>query len=278
MSRRGWKRSAPRRHLRLPAVRDHVHGRLDLAFEPSASHPQEHRAAGGSVCLGSTRMPIRHPGCAPVSPGQPRSPHAVARTLVIALWPLLVVAGVAGAGGGDGRHYLPRVPEVLRTTLAAVQAPAPVAQGGRPRTQGFPAPLSVVLPFDNFGGGGVDSVAIDGVTEDLTTLSRMPDFVVAREFGVRITRASRSTPGASGRNSGCVTRGRQREQVDGALRVSVQLSRPKQARTVVRAVEAGADGANDGIDDSCEDRKRLARRSLTLKRHARSRAAEQSRT
>jgi adenylate cyclase len=151
------------------AVRDQVHGRLDLAFEPI-----------GSLTLKNIARPVE----AFVLRLDPTSKTVrwtrLRPALLAASAALLVGAGGAGWWLYQGAGPVPRATQVSATPLlAATQAYTPPVIG-----LSKAPPLSiVVLPFENLSDDPKEKYLADGITEDVTTdLSRVPSmFVVARE-------------------------------------------------------------------------------------------------
>ena len=180
-------------------VRDHVHGRLDLSFEPI-----------GELTLKNIARPVEafvlrlDPGAADKQSSddtsgaiQARQPAASVRAIRPAL-----VGGSCGTArlrrrqrpaGGSCAH-----PPATRKGRRQRRPPRPASRRGRSAMQAAVPPdvglsnaprLSlVVLPFDKMGGEGVEDYIVDGIAEDLTTdLSRLARLSGDRpQFGVHL--------------------------------------------------------------------------------------------
>jgi class 3 adenylate cyclase/TolB-like protein len=155
------------------SVRDHVHGRLDLNFEPL-----------GELTLKNIARPVeafvlRLEPSVDVETSQATRTKALGTRLRsrVASTALLVLLFI-GAAAATGWWWFVRVPsdgaksaETKPATLAAV--PPDVGLSHAPRLS------LVVLPLNNLGGDGVSDDVVDGITDDLTTeLSRLPGFLV----------------------------------------------------------------------------------------------------
>ncbi|HME27634.1 MAG TPA: adenylate/guanylate cyclase domain-containing protein [Acetobacteraceae bacterium] len=166
------------------AVRDHVHGRLDLAFE-----------AIGPLTLKNIARPVEafvlrlDPVAEALVTEAAAGPRARLRTVFFAgLAGLLLVGAVGGAGWWlmRGSAGVPKAPP-RALTAETTQPPPPTAarQAVASPDVGLsnaPRLSLVVLPFDNLGGDSADNNTADGITEDLTTLiAQYPDsLVIAR--------------------------------------------------------------------------------------------------
>jgi adenylate cyclase len=156
-------------------VRDHVHGRLDLPFEPI-----------GELTLKNIVRPVEafvvrldpaglRLSAVAATPWQRwrRTSFAIIATLL-----LLVGAGVgAWRLSGDASR--------TRTTAAPSPGPAPTAPSLVPQEIGLssaPRLSIVILPFENLSGDPKDDYLAEGITDDLTTeLSNIANaFVIAR--------------------------------------------------------------------------------------------------
>ena len=161
------------------SVRDHVHGRLDLAFEPiGAADAEEHRTAGGSVCRCGSIRPPRN-----LRQTRRRRPHGLARR--IALLAGLVGLLLVGAGGTGWWLYRGAGTVPSATQVSPTSSPA-TTQAYTPPNIGLskaPRLSIVVLPFENLSGDPKEDYLAEGITEDVTTdLSHVPGmFVIARE-------------------------------------------------------------------------------------------------
>jgi TolB-like protein/class 3 adenylate cyclase len=144
------------------SVRDHVHGRLDLPFEPI-----------GALSLKNIARPVE----AFVLRLNPTLPGATRRTRAALFASLagltLITAGVTGWWLYQEARTVPGASQV-RPKIAEVQSTVSASIG---------PPLSlVVLPFENTGEDGSDNYLATGITDDLTTeLSHIPAaFVISR--------------------------------------------------------------------------------------------------
>jgi adenylate cyclase len=145
------------------SVRDHVHGRLDLAFQRI-----------GQLKLKNIAQPVEafvlrlDPAAVVHSPRGSGSP--------IRLFALLVGLLVVGASGTG--WWLHQGTSSLISPPATTQpyTPPDAALAKAPRLS------IVVLPFDNLSGDPQQDYFADGITDDLTTdLSHLPDsFVISR--------------------------------------------------------------------------------------------------
>ncbi len=152
-------------------VRDHVHGRLDLPFEPT-----------GALTLKNIARPVEA-FVLRLDRGADDAVHSRQfrrRVLLAASGIMLIV----GAGGAAWWLYSARtVPPA--TVADATSLPAPTQSVAPPTVSlaGAPRLSIVVLPFENLGGEAKDDYLVAGITEDVTTdLSRVPGmFVIARE-------------------------------------------------------------------------------------------------
>ena len=158
------------------SVRDHVHGRLDLTFEPT-----------GPLTLKNIARPVE----AFVLRLDPAAQEPAAGAAPIGIrvrWRTAVLAGLAGlllvgAGGAGwwlyrGAGTVPPANQVLPMSRTSEAYTAPdVGLSKAPRLS------IVVLPFENLSGDPKEDYLSEGITEDVTTdLSRVPGmFVIARE-------------------------------------------------------------------------------------------------
>jgi adenylate cyclase len=150
------------------AVRDHVHDRLDLAFEPI-----------GKLTLKNIARPVEA-FVLRLNP-TPSSATRRARTALFASLAglMLITAGGAGLWLYREAKTDPGVSRVSPTALSAnTQADA---QSNANASNGPPLSL-VVLPFENTGEDAADNYLATGITDDLTTeLSHIPAaFVISR--------------------------------------------------------------------------------------------------
>jgi adenylate cyclase len=159
-------------------VRDHVHGRLNLAFEPV-----------GELTLKNIAHPVEAFVLRLDSAAQESATDA-ALAGPRARWRAALCAGLAGLllfGAGGAVWWLYRGAGILPivTQVSPTSSPA-TTQAYTPPNIGLskaPRLSIVVLPFENLSRDHTEDYMADGVTEDVTTdLSRVPGmFVVARE-------------------------------------------------------------------------------------------------
>jgi adenylate cyclase len=166
------------------AVRDHVHGRLDLPFE-----------SVGELTLKNIARPVEAfvVQLDPVAEDLARhtAPDvAAAGGWVHSHWPL--VAGIAGClliGVAGAGWWLSRDAGISRTESATIPtsdvsaaATSATASALKPPNVGLstaPRLSIVVLPFENLGGDPKDDYLVEGITDDLTTdLSNITNAVV----------------------------------------------------------------------------------------------------
>jgi adenylate cyclase len=146
------------------AVRDHLHGRIDLAFEEL-----------GPLKLKNIARPVEA-FVVRLEPASPR-PRRRARTVVFAGLGGRLVRGLGGAS-----RWLYR--ETGTGCVAPIASSAPT-QSYTPQNvdlSSAPRLSIVVLPFENLSGDPKDNYVIEGITDDVTTdLSCVPGmFVIAR--------------------------------------------------------------------------------------------------
>ena len=168
-------------------VRDYVHGRLDLAFEPVGELALKNIARPVEAFVlrldpGATEQPSDDDrGALPIEPAKPRAPLRPALVVGAALL-LVPVVAATGWWFAHAPTGISRLPETAPTAESRRSAqPAATQSVMQPNVGLSNAPrLSlVVLPFDNLGGDGVQDYIVDGITEDLTTdLSSVPGFLV----------------------------------------------------------------------------------------------------
>jgi adenylate cyclase len=165
-------------------VRDHVHGRLDLAFEPI-----------GELTLKNIARPVEafvvrlDPAAEALAPHDAPDASKVGGW-VRTQWPLLagitglLLIGVAGSGWWLSRDAgIPRTVSATTTTsdvrTAATSATALALKLPNVGLSTAPRLSIVVLPFENLGGDPKDDYLVDGITDDLTTdLSNITNAVV----------------------------------------------------------------------------------------------------
>ena len=235
------------------SVRDHVHGRLDLAF-----------GSIGELTLKNITRPVEafvlrlDPGATEQSSGdasgavqtEPPKPRARLRLALAAGVALLFVSVVAATSWRFARAPTgaAKLPETAPTAEASLQAqPAATQPVMQPNVGSSNAPwLSlVVLPFDNLGGEPDDDYLVAGVTDDLTTaLSHIPGtFVISRATAYSY-RGKAEDIRRIGRDLGIryVVRGSLR-RFGSTLRVNVELS----------STETGAQLWSDTFDQKVAD-------------------------
>jgi TolB-like protein/class 3 adenylate cyclase len=160
------------------AVRDQVHGGLDLAFESIGPLTLKNIARPVEAFVLRLDPAAQQPS-AKGAPAGPRARLTQTRLLAGLVGLLLVVAGGTGWWLHRGAGSIPH------TTQASSTSPSATSQAYAPPSTGLNAPrLSmVVLPFKNLGGDPKEDYLAEGITEDITTdLSRVPGmFVIARE-------------------------------------------------------------------------------------------------
>jgi adenylate cyclase len=158
-------------------VRDHMHGRLNLAFEPvgeltlkNIAHPVE-----------AFVLRLDSAAQEPATSATLASPRARWRAA-----PFAGLAGLLLIGAGGAISWLYRGAGILPVTQVSPTSSPATTQAYTPPSVGLskaPRLSIVVLPFENLSRDHTEDYLADGVTEDVTTdLSRVPGmFVVARE-------------------------------------------------------------------------------------------------
>jgi adenylate cyclase len=149
------------------AVRDQVHGRLDLPFERI-----------GSLSLKNIARPVEA-YVVRLEPAPPKLMRHVRTVMLAGLTGLLVLGGM-GLLLYRGAWIGPSATTVSPTSLpGAAQAYFPPIIG----LSNAPRLSVVVLPFENLSGDPKDNYLVDGITDDVTTdLSRLTGmFVIARD-------------------------------------------------------------------------------------------------
>ena len=153
-------------------VRDHVHGRLDLAFE-----------AVGELTLKNIARPVEafvvRLDPAAQEPATDTTPAGIrSRTALFAALAGLLLVGAGGAGWWLYRS----AGTVPRTTQVSPTSPPATTQAHTPANIGLsnaPRLSIVVLPFANLGSDPEQEYFADAITDDLTTdLSRISGSVV----------------------------------------------------------------------------------------------------
>src|SRR3954469_1091262 len=155
-------------------------------------------------------------------------------------------------------HGLAEVREAVQRVVTTSIASLPLPTAGRPavessgdRLRSAPRLSLVVLPFNNLGGGNVETATVDAIIEDLTTLAaRFSDFVViprqlasAYTGGLIDIRRAGSELGVRYALQGTVRR------INGALRISVQLISTEGGTNIwADNFEAGHSDKDDDVD------------------------------
>jgi TolB-like protein/tetratricopeptide (TPR) repeat protein len=242
-------------------VRDYVHGRLDLAFEPV-----------GELALKNIARPVEayvlrldpatamQPNSGPSDEAptrQPKTRSRVRSALAIAV-AALVVCGAAATGwwfAGTNPTLVPKAPNAAPTAAANQLSPSAVTNAASPPDVGLSKALRlslVVLPFINLGGEGLDDATVDAFTEDVTA-------DIARYTWVLVT-ARNSAFTYKGKpidikrvgeelGVGYAVEGSVRK-VGGTLRVTVQLvSTETGAHVWAERFDVGRDGVGYSLDE-----------------------------
>jgi TolB-like protein/class 3 adenylate cyclase len=152
------------------SVRDHVHGRLDLAFE-----------AVGPLALKNIARPVEafvlrlDPGAEVPTPAATHPTRTRLRASLIAGVAILLLGAAGGAGWWFYRGPTEHSGQVANASIAI--PPIDIGLTKAPRLS------IVVLPFQNLSGDPKDDYLAEGITDDVTTdLSRVPGmFVIAHE-------------------------------------------------------------------------------------------------
>jgi adenylate cyclase len=240
------------------SVRDHVHGRLDLAFEPI-----------GELTLKNIARPVEafvlrvDPSVAQQSDGdishatrtEPLMTRTRSRVTLLAIVPILLISAAATTG-----WWLARTPSDVSKSA---EQTAEVSQSSRPiAAKAFVPPdvglsnapqLSlVVLPLDNLGGDGVTDDTVDGITDDLTTeAAHLPGFLVIARNSAFTYKGKPIDIKRVGEELGVryAVEGSVRK-VDGSLRVNVQLvSAETSVHLWAERFDVKRDGVGYGVDD-----------------------------
>jgi adenylate cyclase len=161
------------------AVRDHVHGRLHLAFEPI-----------GALALKNIARPVEafvvrlDPSAIESIGGSTRLAGARARlrpTLAACIALLVCIAAGTGWWVTRGPTGIQR-PQEMSPAKLSLPSGLPATQAAISPDVGLsnaPRLSLVVLPLSNLGGEGLADDVVDGITDDLTTeTSRLPGFLV----------------------------------------------------------------------------------------------------
>ena len=235
------------------SVRDYVHGRLDLPFEPVGELALKNIARSvEAYVLRLNSDATARPATAATQLKQPGPRHRLLRSALTIAATALVVAGAV-----TGWWWFTSIsPNVVKKAPVASQAPRPVAaQVAMPMDVGLsnaPKLSVVVLPFNNLGGEGVDDDAVDGMTEDLTTdLSRVTGFLVIARNSAFTYKGKPIDIKRVGEELGVryVVEGSARK-VEGILRVNVQLvSTETGTHLWAERFDVRRDGIGYGVDD-----------------------------
>ena len=241
-------------------VKDHVHGRLDLAFEPigeltlkNIARPVEafvlRLDPGAAAQAGDATMS----GFAPQRPAK----SSRFRSALAAAAATLLVCVAAGAGWWLVRKPA-AIPKASETAPSAAisQLPRRVAtQTAIPPDVGLanaPRLSVVVLPLNNLGGDGASDDVADRITEDLTTeLSRVPDFLVIARNSAFTYKGKQIDVRRVGEELGVryAVEGSVRK-VGGALRVTAQLNSTETGTHIWGDhFEVALDGVGYGVDE-----------------------------
>jgi adenylate cyclase len=173
------------------SVRDHVHGRLDLAFEPIGELTLKNIARPVEAFilrLDPSGDDLTQPVVPGAAQGQQQGTRLWLRPALAAIAVVLLLWVAGGAGWWATRGFLGVQKESPRVLAETTQAPQPAA-AVRDAVASFdvtppdaPRLSLVVLPFDNLGGDASDDYLVAGITDDLTTaLSHIPGtFVISR--------------------------------------------------------------------------------------------------
>jgi TolB-like protein len=222
------------------AVRDHVHGRLDLAFESIGELTLENIARPVEAFVLELDL-----GAEARARGASR--HGATRGQRHPAWVAGAIAVLLSVTAGAG-WWLVRAPAGINrtdeTTTAARtdQHAGPAAPMHTPLSKA-PQLSAVVLPFTNLGG--VDDDTVDAITEDVTTdLARVPDLLVISRSSAFAYKGKPIDIKRVGEELGVryAVEGSAR-RVDGRLRVTVQLvSTETGAHTWAERFEVGRDG------------------------------------
>jgi TolB-like protein/class 3 adenylate cyclase/rhodanese-related sulfurtransferase len=160
------------------SVRDHVHGRLDLVFEPIGELALKNIARPVEAFV--LRLgPVARERAKDAAPAAQRA-HSSYNLLLAGLAGLLLVA-VGGVGWWlyRGAGTPPHTTQALPTSLS------PTTQPYTPQNIGLsnaPRLSIIVLPFENLSGNPAEDYLADGITDDLISdLQQIPDaLVIAR--------------------------------------------------------------------------------------------------
>jgi TolB-like protein/class 3 adenylate cyclase len=233
------------------AVRDHVHGRLDLQFEPIGELTLKNIARPVEAFVlrldpGAKEPEVKPVPAVPIVSGAAPSRQQGNLVWLRSVWAACAVMLTLCIAGGTA-WWLTRGPVGVATEPSRVPITGTgVGLSNAPRLS------LVVLPFDNLGTDRADNSTADGITEDLTTLvAQSPDFsVIARNSAF----AYRGQP-IDIKRVGDELRARYAAEgsvrrVEGTLRVSVQLvSTETGTHLWADHFDVGRDGRSNNVDD-----------------------------
>jgi adenylate cyclase len=206
------------------AVRDHVHGRLDLGF-----------AALGPLTLKNIARPVEAFLLKLAPDGEPvRAGAAVAKTSRRRRWPLTVAAGTAAIVSAGLVAWVVD-PGTGRALFGAGSAARPVevaALASPDRLVGHPS--VAVLPFKNLSADSGQDFFSDGITEDvITALGRFSNLLVIAKSASFRFKGSNASPAEIGRQLDArYLLGGSIRRADNRVRVGVELTEAATGRLV----------------------------------------------
>jgi adenylate cyclase len=206
------------------AVRDHVHGRLDLGF-----------AALGPLTLKNIARPVEAFLLKLALDGEPvRAGAAVAKTSLRRRWPLTVAAGTAAIVSAGLVAWVVD-PGTGRALFGAGSAARPVevaALASPDRLVGHPS--VAVLPFKNLSADSGQDFFSDGITEDvITALGRFSNLLVIAKSASFRFKGSNASPAEIGRQLDArYLLGGSIRRADNRVRVGVELTEAATGRLV----------------------------------------------
>jgi adenylate cyclase len=206
------------------AVRDHVHGRLDLGF-----------AALGPLTLKNIARPVEAFLLKLAPDGEPvRAGTAVAKTSRRRRWPLTVAAGTAAIVSAGLVAWVV-APGTGRALFGAGSAARPVevaALASPDRLAGHPS--VAVLPFKNLSADSGQDFFSDGITEDvITALGRFSNLLVIAKSASFRFKGSNASPAEIGRQLDArYLLGGSIRRADNRVRVGVELTEAATGRLV----------------------------------------------
>jgi TolB-like protein/class 3 adenylate cyclase len=238
------------------AVRDHVHGRLDLRFAPigeltlkNMPRPVEAfvlRLNGGAEGQVSNQSVVVKEWPTPLW----RFRAGLVGTAAVLLVCILIVTGWWLTHGGTDIVKTPDVAATSGPTQAAVLSATQPANPTNTRPSKTPELSVVVLPFTNLGG--VDDDTVDAIAEDVTTdLARLHDLLVIARNSAFVYKGKAIDVKRVGEELGVryAVEGSVRN-AGGPLRVTVQLiSTETGAHIWAEPFDVRRDGIGYGVDD-----------------------------